>query len=883
MPASLSKERRHLLIAGLSIFVFALAIRLWFNFVFRHPDASLACDAWEYFSTGTALTDAIKSGNFQSITSAAPDGLFSKLLSEGPVFPMFLVKWQIFCSLIGLGAAASGVSGAVVALCISSSLTCVLLMLLGTSLWCRTTGLVAGLLAAIYPGFIIASGRILPETLACFLISLATLLLVAQHRHRPHIWCMLFAGISSAFLQFARSALLLAAALNTTYAALMGVRYRSWTLFWMFVVGLCVAILPWVFFQSSATGHFSPFVDRASHLNCAVGNNVLAEGWSIEPYPNYGGIESESLVQIVRRSIKADATGWVELTLGKVARLTKFPWNDFRTAIGIVKFRAQVVFHQLLLLCAAVGCILAVPAIRIGAPSSQNVLGRLLVVGLIAIHFAYIGFVALPRYFVTAMPLVVLLASAALVIFARSFATETKLAAKLFIAVSCLWFICRANVAGGTIAVFPSLNPNLIVAASALIKVAFLLYALDALWRFVYVTKVERILATTLALVVTVVALPSLCLPLKAHGRWYEQRVKVSKKNFASQTIDVPPSSVSQPDRMWFLMVDADGYNQLNALKLMFNGRVLKEPSIPGLSFADLSNRYDPVGEGLQKPFEHIYASLASPAGKSLVDLRQWFFIPIARDLVIEKNIVEAVPSAEEEQPELFATYRRDVLPSVFRSSWDKAFYGSDWERGLSDTRLEDSLDNWNRDSETLRLASHPGRSWQIRLISIPTMKSAESSEIGPQVPSSNEWKQIGTVNGCTVAPDTPQFQSNQTDLKASGSWLVRLRTTVTCPPDVLESCGVQFSLVDSNKKEIFTAWTPSKLPATKGTAKFDIAFPITQLNSDVSWIHTLLTAEKRSRILKRPGAPKAEASFSDVIIEAAPLTQLDLSQARVY
>lgn len=878
MPASTSEERRHLIIAGLGIFVLALVIRLWFNFVFRHPDASLACDAWEYFSTATALADAIKTGNFQLITSTAPDGLFSKLLSEGPVFPMFLVKWQIFCGVFGISASSSS---AVVALSIMSSLTCVLLVFIGKSLWCRTTGVLAGVLAAFYPGFIIATGRILPETLACFLLTLTAFLLVAQYKQRPHIWCLFFAGFSSAFLQFARSALILATALSAACVSLLSVRYRSWRFVLVYMLGIGLAIGAWVVFQSSVTGKFSPFVDRSSHLNCAVGNNVLAEGWSIEPYPNYGGIEAESLLQIVKRSIKADSAGWVELTLGKVARLTKVPWNDFRTSIGIAKYRAQVIFHQILLLLAAVGCVVAIPARRTGGPtSSQNVLGRLLLLGLIAVHFAYVGFVAMPRYFVTAMPLVVLFACAALVVFVRVFATYPKIAIHLFVAASCLWLIARANVAGGTISLFPSLDPALIVIGSALVKIAFLLYALDAVWRLVYVAKVERVLSTILAFSIALFALPSLCFPLEAHGRWYEKRVKIGAKTPVSQSIEVPSSALSQPDRTWFLMVDADGMNQLNVMKLMFNGKILNEPIIPSLSFADLSNKYEAAGDGLQKPFEHIYAALANPSGKSVVDLRQWFFIPIARDLIGEKNVVEA--AAVDGEPELFATYRRDVLPSVFRSSWDKAFYGCEWERGFSDTRLEDSLESWNRDSETIRLAAQPGRGWQLRLLSIPTMKSESSVDVVQLAPSKNEWKRVHVFKSCTLAPEAGNLQIVPIQRVRIDNALLRMTGSVTCSAEAFESCGVQLTLVSSDNKEIYSAWPPGRFPV-KETFKFDIAFPVTQLDSDIVAMHLERSTEKRSRIIKRPNAPGSKAMFSDVTVDITPLPKLDLSQARVY
>lgn len=876
MTASLSQERRPLVIASLSIFVLALVIRLWFNFVFRHPDASLACDAYEYVSTANALVDALNVGNHQQIFSTASDGLFTKILSEGPLFPLCLVACQII-------AGTTGSTAAVVWQCIVSSLTCVLLLFVGKSLWSRNTGLVAGVIAAVYPGFIVATGRVLPETLACFLITLCTLLLVAQRRRRPDALCMFLAGVSSVCLEFAKSALMLATFSNAAFAGLLSVRYRSWKLGLFFVSGLLVALIPWMLFQGKGTGEFKPFVDRASHLNCAVGNNVRAEGWSIEPYPNYGGIESESLAQIVRRSIKVDPLGWVELTAGKVARLTKFPWNDFRTSIGIAKFRAQVVFHQILLMLACIGCIWAVPAIKSGAPSShQNVPGRLLVVVLICVHFAYIGFVALPRYFVTAMPLVVLLSSAALVYFFRAMSSHPKLATKLFVAASCLWFIARANVAGGTISMFPFLNIQLILFFTFLAKFAFLLYACMAVSKLVYAMKVERITATALMALVIIPPLPSLCLPLSAHGRWYEKRVKVTIKDPLKQTIVIPSNQFWRPDRVWYLMIDADGWSQLRNLDIALNGLRLEEPIIPGLAFADVSNKYDAAGDGLQKPFEHIYASLANPAGKSLDDLRQWFFIPISNRNLTINNVVHVTPNPGE--TELFTTYRRDLLPSLFRSSWDKAFYGSDWERGLSDTRLEDRLDSWNRDSELQKLSREPGRSWQVRIVSVPLAQSSGAATAGDPKDASVKpagWKNCFAVKDATVISEGGLLSTHQIALSAGQDWLVRVKGRVN-PGAGVSTYGISLSFTDASKKTVYASWLPSK--AAQGITTFDLAFPVTNLDKDICEAQVVLSAEKKSNVFRRPMTQNDKTvEFRDIEVGVIPFPKLILENALVF
>ncbi len=63
--------------------------------------------------------------------------------------------------------------------CVLTSFVPALLMVIGNNCWNRKTGVIVGILAAIYPGFIVGSGRLYSESFACFLTCLILWLVTA--------------------------------------------------------------------------------------------------------------------------------------------------------------------------------------------------------------------------------------------------------------------------------------------------------------------------------------------------------------------------------------------------------------------------------------------------------------------------------------------------------------------------------------------------------------------------------------------------------------------------------------------------------------------------------------------------------------------------------
>ena len=109
----------------------------------------------------------------------------------------------------------------------------------------------------------------------------------------------------------------------------------------------------------------------------------------------------------------------------KPARLFKFPWNDFKQPIGIFGQVEQVLVHQLIILAAMLGLVFSF-AVKPQLPADrQRLFSRLFLLFLLALHCLYMLFITVPRYNLTAMPVLILFAACGLVT-ALSSATTLK-------------------------------------------------------------------------------------------------------------------------------------------------------------------------------------------------------------------------------------------------------------------------------------------------------------------------------------------------------------------------------------------------------------------------------------------------------------------------
>ena len=173
-------------------------------------------------------------GYYVSATYMHDGALVPQMMStRGPGYILFLAA---LFSLFGEGAWPVRYVQAVL-----GAITCVIIGRLGKELAGRRVGVIAGILAATYPSYILFTGRILTETLSTFLLWLGLLALVRGVRSRTWSW-LVFAGVSVSLGSLTRPTLL-AAAPFVILAAVVGIGGVTFRRKWALVICLAVAML----------------------------------------------------------------------------------------------------------------------------------------------------------------------------------------------------------------------------------------------------------------------------------------------------------------------------------------------------------------------------------------------------------------------------------------------------------------------------------------------------------------------------------------------------------------------------------------------------------------------------------------------------------------
>ncbi|HEY9867921.1 MAG TPA: hypothetical protein V6D08_01835, partial [Candidatus Obscuribacterales bacterium] len=698
-----------------AIFTVALALRLWFNFAAAHPNCAVSCDASEYLRNALALhrLAELPSGfwqlGFSCLTGQAGNeieqqvrqrlGFLAEMHQSGPVFPLFLL---VSYSLTGARVDPADWLPPVAAQCLISALTCVLIALIGSYAWDRRTGCLAGMLAAVYPAFIINSGRLYSETFSAFLLcGLAWTVLRGFSRPGNGYPMLFLTGVTAASLELTRSVMFLLCLALLPLIYMQNRDRRPLSAVAVLLLGFATVVVPWWAVEKLAFGKTSLIVDRVGHYNFSVGNNVDTQGWLSYPYPDLTGIEQKSYPALARQSLGRSPERWLKLMLDKPVRLFKLPWNDFRLNVGPFGPAMQAAFHQILLLLAAAGGAIALTtAAGNRAPDRRQRRCRLVVAGILAFHLVYLFFITVPRYNLTAMPFVLLFSAAGtvglLTLLCRR-ASRPYAAAALCAGVV-LFVAARAEIIPLVASLFLLSSAEICLVAAILLKTLCVVAWLLTFWRLSrFLTgdlKVARAVLLWLGAVLFLVT----CLPLRAHGRWYEWRCPLEAKGErVTQRIRLPAEALPfQPDAHCYLMIDCDG--ACDGLAVSINGQTLATGLIPGLA---LQPELKPASAGadghLRRECEYIFDCLTQAAGISNRNLRQWYLIPIPRELLPpsrkQNYLTVSVTKTAATQTTLFGTYdladNQLHIPSATLCSWEKAFYGVENDAGLTDTRYD--------------------------------------------------------------------------------------------------------------------------------------------------------------------------------------------------
>lgn len=761
------RSRWHLCWLG-AIFTVALALRFWFNFAAAHPNCAVSCDASEYLRNALALNrlGELPSGFWQQGLACLSGqagkeieqqvrqrlGFLAEMHQSGPVFPLFLL---VSYSFAGAAADPANWLPPVAAQCFISALACVLMALVGSYAWDRRTGYLAGILAAVYPAFIINSGRLYSETFSAFLLLALAWAILRGFSRRGNGYPILFlTGVTAASLELTRSVMfLLCLALLPVIYIQNRDRHSLWAIA-VLLLGFATVVVPWWAVEKLAFGKTSLIVDRVGHYNFSVGNNVDSQGWLSYPYPDLTGVEQKSYLALARQSMAKSPERWLKLMLDKPVRLFKLPWNDFRLNIGPFGPGLQAGFHQMLLLTAAAGLVLSFGTGVGIPPDARQRRCRLVIAGILALHLFYLLFITVPRYNLTAMPLVILLSAAGL----RTFTLLLKERPSR---------VPAALAAGAGLALFASARTDFIpllastpflktaagwIAASILLKALCVAVFLLALWKLLPYLAGSLKTAKAVVFMLGVVLFSTVCLPARAHGRWYEWRCQLTQAGQQiTQRIPLPPEAMdSLQAGHAYLLIDSDGAPE--QVEISINGQPLSGPLVPSLSLVPELKTILPSASGnLVRECEYVFDCLSSAAGISNCDLRQWFLVPVPPG-VYEHQLTVTVRQKSGPATTLFGAYDlgdgRAYIPATTRYSWEKAFYGVENDGGFTDTRYDTMLNKARHDGASATgagfheraqpdLSPDAGRqtgAYNIRLLvpALPTGESTRNAELLP-------------------------------------------------------------------------------------------------------------------------------------------------------
>lgn len=845
---SSSSRASHVFTLALAgIFIAAFAIRIWYNFFDVHVNNAGSCDGAEYLRNARALWQLIEQpaefwhGCLAILTGAADAQVRASLgpvlstLSDfqisGPVFPLFvLLCWLATNSPAEL----HSWQAPLLVQSLLSSMACVLIALIGRQGWGKGVALTAGIFAAVYPGFIVNSGRLYTESFATFLTVLSIWLMVrgfgGKLRNLTQIFLL---GFTLGLLQLTRSVMVALSGVSVLITLIEEKGRRRFLSIGLILVGFACAVLPWMAMQKVLFDKSSMVVDRIGHYNLFIGTNTNTAGWLSYPYPNGADIEKQPLAKVGLDNLKKDPTRWCKLLLDKPLRLFKFPWNDFRTAIGPFSFYWQVLLQQALLILSAIGLCRALFVHSAALnPTREQMSVRLFLAGFLAFHFVYCFFITVPRYALTAMPCIVLFAAAGLRsiihLFDRarqsaSAGGDSSRKARAFLEpimlfLSAIAFLLAARITPQSL--LPVVSETQIVSLWIFaIKTAFLVLLSLCVYRSLSELSGNRLLGRIVTIALALFALPLVSLPLYANGRSYEWRKELAVGESLARKISLStPALKATPGagtgKTYFVLLDLDGASAfVDGGKVTINGKDLNAPLIPGIALIQDFSRVQKLRKDrIALECEWIFDAMSVSAGLGNTDLRQWFFMPVPDEIMSEaarRGSVDVVVSRTGgRSPIAIYGYNRVskgkfLVPSIKSNSWEKMFYGVENDSGLSDGRYEDKL--------------------SLQTDSIPGILLMESSVDLKAILKTGQYE--AALNSRTK-PDAYFSVAPPALCTGDEMWLLRL-TGLVKAKDGQPTSGGSVGLVgrarsDGSQYSYLSVWYPRQLPATSSWTRLD-------------------------------------------------------------
>ncbi len=715
------------IVVALAIFAIAFSCRIWHNTSLEHRVWYLE-DAQNYLRSGNAIVRTVKesgspAGFFTNVEADArkysgiyhafdSDKLVDRLLTDGPMFPIYLSAVEAACGLDSKTPQYENITSRVsIANSALDALTCVFLFLLGTLFFGNPAGIIAGIAYALYPPAIVNTQWCMSETFCTFMLvvstyfigkTLVTPRLTLHGRMMSGAW----AGIVLGATVLSRPAFpllipVLALSILVGWRRNPGESIKNTLLkaappLVAFILSFSVAVAPWLMYTQCALGQARLTTNRLPAFNLISGNLSRIDGWT--PFPNKLAFpeDMKAATKMIVDEAKVKPFDFALLQMKKVARLWSSVWNDCKYSVFGLGSLAQNVWHQLLLFMALGWGLIAGSRGRRNL-ESKELLATTVIAGVVGLHFAYLAFIALARYAFTAVPFVILAASAAAAWWWRKNGMVRMKYIWTLLAFSTLAAVgCELKSFASSSAAF---LPRQYVPLAPWLCVLFASIGLTAVWIFATRTVLEsqgdqpepnrgNPLFWAVALSSLVVTIAGITGSIVGSHTWAEWSCPITHQT-ASQTISIPAGSIPlQPTG--YVLCDLSSQSPLPQITVSINGTELIADAIP-LAM-------------LQKDNESIVRSLAIQAGCMDMDYRStrhWYAVPFPTNLITrgKDNEIE-LRNRDSDSPVLLygdisepghgSTDGVQTLPSINSMSWNYAVEGCDFRLPMEPRPFED-------------------------------------------------------------------------------------------------------------------------------------------------------------------------------------------------
>lgn len=753
---------------------FALAVFFFSAQVFysQSPLLTLLFDSQGYLWAAEATQKALNPDSFfkiiSYIASGSPESQRAELsaqlpglhdlLKTGPLLPAILASVY---TLVHKKIAVANWSVGAISMILFMALTVLPCWIWGRKIQGLAAARIAAFLTIGYSAFAINSGRILSEVPAISISTLALLSFVllisdsflhresiARKKDRQRILgsasrtvISIFVGILIGLMMLARPTLLLVPPLMIVSAIASGYFCRQKKILrgshlLGIVLGILLVFAPWVMTKQILTGTPSIMVERYGPYNLSAGLDLRTDGWDALPseyvsHPDrFKSTMSEVLRQISREA-REQPIAFVQLLLRKPCRLVDSPWNDFQNRYLGLPYLMQRLYHQIVLLAGTLGIIMLFS----DGWKRRNVLAvssATLLTLFCAYHFVSCVFISMSRYFVTAMPALIVGAAYFLALLMRTRQRFLSLAVLLLAPIISMLIEYLIVPGYGRLSDLSS-DFGLIQTSWFF---ALVLSAVLALSMIFPALRVYFSLRGKVIVFASSLAISFICLISTSHQIMCSEAVLklgAVDRHYLRSTVNLPAGSGSN---QWFLVMDANDSSSfekdrikrplLSGINVRLNDRQLEPDWAPLLAF-DSSRREDLI----------YMSAFAYSANKPLTEFRQWIACPLPQESIKEgaQNSIEfTLKEGVHEHPKVFADFCSSAgqilhTVSLTEFSWSKGFFAN----SPGEMRL-DKFANSIADKPYSVTVVGPASKLKARIFLLG-LRNAQASAVFPSVP----------------------------------------------------------------------------------------------------------------------------------------------------